>query len=90
MDNVNKINKLVDVAPDSCLSSLAIKWIVHHKMGAMDVGKVEIPEIEPDFIERVLLSLVNDVSTLEDAAKKIRIKVQAMAKERGIRIPEAA
>lgn len=46
-------------------------------------------KVDQGFIERVLLSLVLDVASLEEAAERVRIQIAALAKEHGISIPVA-
>jgi len=41
-----------------------------------------------EFTDRVLMGLVSDLATLTQTAEQIRVKIETMAKERGIPIPE--
>lgn len=55
-------------------------------MANEEVVKSEV--IESDFTERVLLSLVFDVSLLKHNVDEIAVKIFAIARERGIKPPE--
>lgn len=43
---------------------------------------------ETDFTDRVLLSLVFDVTCLAENVERVKVQVFALAKERGIKPPE--
>jgi hypothetical protein len=43
--------------------------------------------LKSEFTPRVLMSLVNDVAELDESAKRIRIQIQALAKEHGVKLP---
>lgn len=43
--------------------------------------------VETDMTERVLLSLVFDVSCLAENVEQVKVKILTLAKERGIKTP---
>lgn len=46
------------------------------------------PVIETDFTERVLMSLLFDVSKLDKSVERIKVQVYALAREHGIDTPD--
>jgi hypothetical protein len=40
------------------------------------------------FTERVLMSLVMDISQLEETVERVRVQVTTLAREKGIKIPK--
>jgi len=52
------------------------------------VVKGQAAEVETDFTDRVLLSLVFDVTCLAENVERVKVQVTALAKERGLPIPE--
>jgi hypothetical protein len=67
----------------SCLRPLDMPssgpWLIHTER-AMKNSKSE-------FSARVLMSLVTDLAEFEESAKRIRIQIQVLAKEHGVKIP---
>lgn len=45
-------------------------------------------EVETDLTDRVLLSLVFDVTCLAKNVERVKVQVTALAKERGIPVPD--
>lgn len=43
---------------------------------------------DEDFTERVLMSLVVDVTQLQDTVERVKVQVYTLAKERGIEPPK--
>lgn len=56
------------------------------KLVEINRDRANEPE-ETDFTERVLLSMVFDISLLHETVQRIRVQVFAMAKDRGLSIP---
>lgn len=56
------------------------------KSPVVDEGQAN--EVELDFTERVLLSLVFDVTCLAENVERVKVQVLAMAREKGIPIPK--
>lgn len=52
------------------------------------IVKEATPEVETDFTDRVLLSLVFDVTCLAKNVERIKVQVFTLAKERGIEPPK--
>jgi len=40
------------------------------------------------FTERVLMSLVMDISQLEETVERVRVQVTTLAKEKGLKVPK--
>jgi hypothetical protein len=59
-----------------------------------DIGKSKIAafgdeaEMTSGFTERVLFSLVFDISLLHESVERVRVQVMALAKEHGIEAPK--
>ena len=48
----------------------------------------KIKEVEADFTQRFLMSLVVDVQALAENVERVQTQIVALAKEHGVAIPE--
>jgi hypothetical protein len=51
------------------------------------MSKKKTKDVEADFTQRVLMSLVVDHHYLCESAERARIQIEALAKEHGVAIP---
>lgn len=54
------------------------------------VEEAQDREVETDFTDRVLLSLVFDVTCLAENVERVKVQVTALARERGLPVPKRA
>jgi hypothetical protein len=59
-----------------------------NEKGAVKRSRATV-ETDDGFTERVLMSLVMDITQLEETVERVKVQVITLAKEKGVSVPES-